>query len=54
MPHPEIGDGVDKQFPASDEKRRRGSLHSVSNSWTALLYSWRICGKWASLASWRR
>ena len=32
MPHPEIGDGIDKKSPASDRKRRRKSLNNVSNS----------------------
>ena len=30
MPHPEIGDGIDKKSPASDRKRRPESLNYVT------------------------
>jgi hypothetical protein len=42
MPHPEIGDGIDKKSSASDRKRRPKSLNNVSTCWTVLLFSWKI------------
>src|SRR5208282_3088344 len=52
IPKPEIAGGIDRKSPASDRKRRRESLHSVSTCWIVLLSSLRTCGRQVSPDSW--